>query len=353
MAVMTVTGAIPKEQLGVTLPHEHFFVDSRWACLTSMEVERLTLAEAKVDLGNIGVLRRNPYLVKDNSLLSDPELAVVEVLEFKKAGGKTVVDQSPIGTGRSPVAMRSIANLTGLNILMGCGYYLKNHLPRSVLEEEEPKLTKALIREIQAGVGYTGIRPGVIGEIGVGPAIEEWESKSLKIAAEAHKETGLPIFVHVQAVPLVPGFTGRQCGVQVVDALEAHGVEPGRVVICHTDARIDLQYIKDVLARGVYAEFDHFGEEFYVESADFLMSRDYDRILAIRELIDAGYGDRILMSQDVCFKTDLVAFGGWGYAHILNNIVPIMLRWGISRESVQRIMVENPQRILDVPEEYL
>jgi phosphotriesterase-related protein len=353
VAVMTVTGTIQKEQLGITLPHEHFFVDSRWACLSSEEVAQVALSDSRVDITNIGVLRRNPYLVRDNSLLSDPDLAVAEVLEFKKAGGKTVVDLSPIGTGRSPVALRNISNLTGLNILMGCGYYLKHHLPRSVLEEKEPTLTKALINEIRFGVGYTGIRPGVIGEIGIGPAIEEWERKSLKIAAEAHKETGLPIFVHVQAVPLVPGFTGRQCGIEVIDVLESLGVDPQRVVICHTDARIDLGYIKDVLKRGVYAEFDHFGEEFYVESADFLMSRDYDRILAIKELISDGYADRLLMSQDTCFKTDLVAFGGWGYAHILNNIVPIMLRWGIRKESVHTMMVDNPERVLDVGEKYL
>jgi len=351
MAVITVTGAIQKEALGVTLPHEHLFVDSRWACLSSEEITQAALSESKVDITNIGVLRRNPYLVKDNSLMDDPDLAASEVLEFKKAGGKTIVDLSSVGTGRSPAALRSISNLTGLNIVMGCGYYTRYSLPRATVDESESSLTKALVHEIQSGVGLTGIRPGAIGEIGVGPAIEEWERKSLKISAEAHRETGLPIFVHIQAVPLVPGFTGRQCGVEVIDLLESFGVDPQRVVICHTDARIDLRYIKDLLKRGVYAEFDHFGEEFYVESADFLMSRDYDRVLAMKELIDDGYADRLLMSQDTCFKTDLVAFGGWGYAHILNNIVPIMLRWGISKESVQTIMVENPQRILDVPGE--
>ncbi|MBN1834253.1 MAG: hypothetical protein JW820_00310 [Spirochaetales bacterium] len=353
MAVITVAGVIPAEQLGVTLPHEHLFVDSRWACPASEEITRTALSESKVDITNIGVLRRNPYLVRDNSLMDDPQLAASEVLEFKKAGGRTIVDLSSVGTGRSPVALRGIANLTGLNIVMGCGFYTRYSLPEAILKQSEAELTEALVREIRCGVGLTGIRPGAIGEVGVGPAIEEWERKSLKISAQAHRETGLPIFVHVQAVPLVPGFTGRQCGVEVIDLLEGFGVDPQAVVICHTDARIDLGYIEQLLRKGAYAEFDHFGEEFYVESADFLMSRDYDRILAMKELIDKGYADRLLMSQDTCFKTDLVAFGGWGYAHILNNIVPIMLRWGISRESVGTIMVENPKRILDVPEEHL
>jgi predicted metal-dependent phosphotriesterase family hydrolase len=37
MSVMTVSGPLAKEALGVTLPHEHFFIDIRWACATSTE----------------------------------------------------------------------------------------------------------------------------------------------------------------------------------------------------------------------------------------------------------------------------------------------------------------------------
>ena len=84
--------------------------------------------------------------------------------------------------------------------------------------------------------------------------------------------------------------------------------------------------------RGAYAEFDHIGKEFYLDSADFIMDTDWDRVEALAELVGGGYEKRLLISHDFCFKMDLVAYGGWGYAHILNHIVPMMLRRGISRQ---------------------
>jgi phosphotriesterase-related protein len=106
--------------------------------------------------------------------------------------------------------------------------------------------------------------------------------------------------------------------------------------------------MKAIMDRGAYAEFDHIGKEFYLDSADFIMDTDWQRVQALAELVGAGYEKRLLISHDFCFKTDLVAYGGWGYAHILRDVVPMMLRRGISRQSIQTIMVENPARLLDV-----
>jgi phosphotriesterase-related protein len=287
-------------------------------------------------------------VMKDNLFFSDPELMAAEVLEFKKAGGATIVDQSSVGTGRSPEAMRDLANLTGINVVMGCGFYLHGSLPAAIVDETEEKLAAMVLKEIRLGAGDTGIRPGIIGEIGMRPAIEDWERKSLRVAARAHLESGLPISVHVQAVPTIPGFTDQPNGLEVLDILEKSGVRPERVVISHTDAKIHLDYMKAIMDRGAYAEFDHIGKEFYIDSADFIMASDWDRVEALAELVRGGYEKRLLISHDFCFKMDLVAYGGWGYAHILNNIVPMMVRRGISRQSIHTIMVSNPAELLDV-----
>jgi phosphotriesterase-related protein len=346
--VMTVSGPVAKETLGVTLPHEHFFIDIRWACETSTEAMQVALQEEPVTMRRLGVLRRNPLALKDNVFLSDPDLMAAEASEFRKAGGKTIVDQSSIGTGRSPRAIRDLANLTGINVVMGCGFYLHGGLPPALIEETEEKLVKMVLGEIRSGVGDTGVRPGIIGEIGIRPAIEDWERKSLRVAAKAHRESGLPISIHVQAVPTIPGFTDEPNGLAALDVLEKHGVRLDKVIISHTDARIHLDYMKAIMDRGAYAEFDHIGEEFYIDSADFRMDSDMDRVEAIAELVRSGYEKRILISQDVCFKTDLVAFGGWGYAHILNNVVPMMVKRGIGRETIRAIMVSNPAALLDI-----
>jgi phosphotriesterase-related protein len=353
VAVMTVSGPMPKEALGVTLPHEHFFIDTRWACETSLEATRVALLEEPVSMRRLGALRRNPLVMKDNVFLSDPDLMAAEALEFKKAGGTTIVDQSSVGTGRSPMAIRNLANLTGINVVMGCGFYLHGGLPAAIIDETEAKLVHMVLEEIRSGVGDTGVRPGIIGEIGVRPSIEDWELTSLRVAAQAHRESGLPISVHVQAVPTIPGFTDEPNGLAVLDLLEECGVRLDKVIISHTDARIHLDYMKAIMDRGAYAEFDHIGEEFYIDSADFRMDSDMDRVEALAELVTGGYEKRLLISQDVCFKTDLVAYGGWGYAHILNNIVPMMVKRGISRESIATIMVSNPGDLLDVDGTYL
>jgi len=346
VAVMTVNGPVAKEDLGITLPHEHFFIDIRWVCEPSAETTKAALLEEPVSMRHLGTLRHDPMTMKDNVFLSDPDLMAAEVLELKEAGGRTVVDQSSFGTGRSPIAIRNLSKQTGINVVMGCGFYLYGSLPASIIEEAEKKLVQTVLQEIRMGVD--GVRPGIIGEIGIRPEIEEWEKKSLRVTAQAHRESGLPISVHIQAVPTIPGFKNEPNGLAVLDLLEKHGVRPDKVIISHTDATINLDYIKAIMDRGAYAEFDHFGEEFYIDSADFRMDSDLDRVEAIAELVGKGYEKRILISQDVCLKTDLVAYGGWGYAHILNNIVPMMVKHDISKETIDTIMVSNPAELLDI-----
>ncbi len=347
MAVMTVNGPVPKEALGITLTHEHFFVDVRWACPRSTEAVRVALRDEPVSMRRLGLLRRNPNLMRDNLVLSDPDLAASEVMEFRKAGGGTIVDQSSVGTGRSPSAIRALANQAGIHVVMGCGFYLHGGQEPSVIDRPETELADGVLREIREGAGDTGIRPGIIGEIGIRPEIGEWERKSLRVAARAHRETGLPVSVHIQAVPTIPGFTDDPNGLAVLDLLCRDGVPAEKIIVSHTDARIHLDYMKAIMDRGAYAEMDHVGKEFYIDSADFVMATDRERVDAIAALVSAGYARRLLISQDICFKTELVAYGGWGYAHILNHVVPMMLRRGISRETIRTIMVNNPADVLD------
>lgn len=346
MPVMTVNGPVAKEDLGVTLPHEHFFIDIRWACETSNDPQKADLLEEPISLQRLGMLRRNPMVMRDNLFLSGLDLMAAEASEFKKAGGRTIVDQSSFGTGRSPLAIQKVARRTGINVVMGCGFYLHGSLPPEIIDQSEDKLVQTVLKEIRDGVD--GVRPGIIGEIGIRPEIEDWERKSLRVAANAHRESGLPISVHIQAVPTIPGFKNEPNGLAALDLLEKHGVQPDKIIISHTDANIDMEYTKAVMDRGAYAEFDHIGKEFYIDSADFRMDTDTDRVEAIAELISDGYEERILVSQDVCLKTDLVAYGGWGYAHILNNVVPMMVKRDISTGSIHTIMVSNPANLLDV-----
>jgi phosphotriesterase-related protein len=346
MPVITVNGIIEKDELGLTLPHEHLFVDLSFVHDNQNEDE-------KIKLDNLYLLKYDHGVLKDNLILEDEEIAAVEVSRFKSLGGKTLVDQSSVGAGRSPQALKKVSSITGINIIMGGGYYLKQSLPDEIVQSEESELVAGMVKEIRSGADNSGIRPGIIGELGISPVIESWDKKLLRAAARTQVETGLPISVHVQAVPVLKDFSGGLNGLEVLNILEKSGADISKTVICHTDARIDLGYIKNILKHGAYAELDHFGKDFYYPQTGFLMDRDIDRLAALKELIDSGLSRKVLISHDVCLKTDLTAFGGQGYAHLLNDIVPMMIKYGIPGKDIDRIMIDNPAELLNVEEKYL
>ena len=130
--VMTVRGPVPLDALGVTLMHEHLLIDAAAGGTGRAEPERLHLASAPVHAGIIGELRMDPFVNLDNCRLDDEQLAIAELLPFKAPGGATVVDPTCRGIGRDPAALQRISEATGLNIVMGAGYYLEgSHPPRS------------------------------------------------------------------------------------------------------------------------------------------------------------------------------------------------------------------------------
>ncbi|MCL5772189.1 MAG: hypothetical protein M1479_07940 [Actinobacteria bacterium] len=353
MPILTVNGKLKKEKLGVTLPHEHLFIDLRFSHSSpSNEFERQLLGK-KVNIKNLKYLKVNPYSIKDNLLLSSKKDMRNELIEFKRAGGSTIVNQSAIGCGRFPARAFELSKTSSVNIVMGTGFYTKNTLPDSIIFSSEKKLLEKVLSEFHKGIGGTNIRPGIIGEVGIGATIEEWELKSLKITVKAQKETGMSIFVHIQAVPAVPGFKEELNGLEVINILEKNGADIERVVICHTDAKINIKYLKNILKTGAYIELEHFGKEFYINDKDFLMARDMERIEAVIEMINYGYIDKILISQDVCLKMDLTSYGGFGFVHILKNIVPILLKRGLRKEEIETILIRNPATILDINEKYL
>ena len=354
MSVITVRGNINKNDLGITLTHEHLFVDCSFAYRKPKKINNIKLEEEKVTLRNLHFLKSNLGFLKDNLIINEDDVIRDELLEFKLAGGRTIVEQSSIGTNtsRSHEVVKRISEDLGINIVIGTGYYIKQSLPQSIIEANKIDLIKNIVNEIRFGIENTEIKPGIIGEIGISPVIESWDKKLLKVVSKAHIETGLPLSVHIQAVPMVKGFTGDLNGIEVLKILDEEKVNLNKVIICHTDAKTNIKNIKNIIKYGAFAEFDHIGKDFYFLETDFLMDRDFDRVMALKELIDSGYINNILISQDVCLKTDLIKYGGFGYAHILNDIVPIMLKKGITKKEIRTIMVENPKTLLDVDEKY-
>ena len=138
---------------------------------------------------------------------------------------------------------------------------------------------------------------------------------------------------------------------EAADILLAASVSPERICISHIDVENREDYIYALLKKGVYVEFDNFGKEYYVRrevrnSGYGLFVRDTERVSLMKRLIDDGYLSQILLSCDVCLKNLLHTYGGWGYDHLLTNVVPMMEDEGITAEDIQTLLITNPANYL-------
>ena len=191
--IETVLGPIDSDQLGVIAPHEHFFIDTTFEAQEPATEKARKLFESDVNIHNIDVLRRNPFLVKDNMVLDDLELAVYEVNRFLEAGGNTIVDLTNIGIKRDLNKIREVSKRTGANIIAGCGLYTGLTIPEPYRSMTAEQLGDWMIDEIKNGDPQTGIKPGVIGEIGTSEVGEELEEKPLQTWKPAFPSISIPI----------------------------------------------------------------------------------------------------------------------------------------------------------------
>ena len=346
MPVRTVNGVLNADNLGVISPHEHVLIDIRNQFSEFSAISERVRSQEPVQMSNLDALSRNPYAVKDNLVLGDIEIQQKELSRFKEAGGDTVVDATSIGIGRDPLALLRISRATGIHIIAGCGYYTADTHPPDMDGKTVDQIRQEILDDLQQGMDGTQIRAGVIGEIGTSEPIHPNEEKVLKAAADAHVETGVGVIVHTYP-------WGKQ-GLEAVRILTGRGVPPHKISINHIDVEIDLDYCQELTRTGVFIEFDDFGKEFFIDKrhrgfAGGVFARDIERVKALRQLIAAGFLENLLMSCDVCLKTLLHSYGGWGYDHILTNVVPMMLDEGITSAQVDVLLKDNPRRFLDVP----
>ena len=200
--VMTVSGPIPPEKLGFTLPHEHTGI-SLWHIANRWDYWELT---------------------------PDDDIIIEELRDYRRRGGGTLVDLTLPGVGRDPDRLRRLASAAGVNIVMGTGWYREAYYPAEALIDRRSvdDLAAEMIDELEHGVGAGGIRPGIIGEIGTDkPWVSAREERVHRAAARAAKRTGMAITTHgVQS----------DVGLAQLRIFTEEGVDPARVVIGHADS---------------------------------------------------------------------------------------------------------------------
>ena len=338
--VQTVLGTVDPSVLGMTSMHEHVFIDFVCMYAPPQEAGSRHRGEEKVALENLGWVRYDPFRNRDNLELLDEKTAIYEIGLFAAAGGKTIVDATTIGIGRDPQALVNVAKSTGVNIVMGAGYYVDMVHPSDMDARSEEQLAAQMIEEVTVGVGSTGIQAGIIGELGCSWPLTSNEQKVLRAGALAQLETGAAILIHPGRSPRAP--------FEILDILEEAGADVSRVIMGHLDRTIlDVGTLLEFADRGAILEYDLFGWEsshYSLEAYD--MIHDGQRLDYVELLIEDGHLEKIVLAQDVFSKARTFTYGGYGYGHLIENIVPRMHDRGFSKEQVRQIMVENPANIL-------
>jgi phosphotriesterase-related protein len=334
--VNTVLGPIAPEQLGVTLMHEHLLLDATPWFREPEAASLRTVAYQPVSIEVLGLLRNDPFMSRDNCELFDEESAIEEVRRFRLAGGETVVDPTCRGIGRDPRALQRISRATGLQVVMGTGYYLHPAHPPHVREMSLEAIAEEITRDVVDGVD--GVCAGIIGEIGISRDFTSEEEKVLRGGARAQQATGVPLEVHL------PGW--ERHGERVLDVVAEEGGDLQRTVLCHMNpSGPDFDYQARLAGRGAWLEYDMIGMEYFYADQQAQSPSDEENARALLRLRDAGLLRSVLISQDVFIKIQLVRYGGTGYAHILNHFVPRLRRHGFTEQDIETLLVDNPRRV--------
>lgn len=349
--ILTVLGPVDPREVGPILAHEHIFVDLSCNFVYPTEASIRSLLNAPVDIEMLGVLRRRPFSVcLDNVSLTDEDLAIRELTRFKNAGGSGLVDCTVWGIGLDPLAVARVARATGLHIVQGTGVYVEPSHPDWVRDMTIDELARKFVDEVRVGFGDTGIRAGLLGEIGTSGVSREAkdynrvgditadERKVLRAAGRASVETGAAVSVHLD-VRGHGAFT-------IMDILASEGVGSDRMIMCHLDPVADLDYHLEVASRGVFVEYDCFGRDYYSDELGVSWGHDSQRVAYLKALIEAGHGDQLLLAQDICMKMDLRAYGGNGYDHLLTSGWTMFRQAEIDDTQIQKMLVDNPRRAL-------
>ncbi|MFL9872910.1 phosphotriesterase family protein [Paraburkholderia megapolitana] len=351
--IMTVRGPISPEDAGLTLIHEHLVFDGSCFCFSGGEPGAPSFAGESVTMERLGALRRNVMCMADNGKVVDIDFLVEAALAFKERGGGTIVDVTLDEIGRNVVDLRTISEKSGLNIVAGMGHYVHYSHPKSLEEESLESIADRMLREVVEGVGDTGIRPGILGELGTSSTLHPNEEKVLRASARVSAQTGISMTLHMDP--------GGYIAPHVLDILEAEGADPRRVVFGHLDLSINrddtasddpIWYIREVAKRGAYVALDTFGEENWYASGlvsgqkALMLPSDDQRMRAVLRLLEEGFVNQTLISQDVCVKTSHVRYGGFGYGYILEYIAPQLRAYGVNDFEIDRMMSVNTRNVL-------
>lgn len=308
-SVETVLGPIDAVALGFTLSHEHVLV--------AMGADN----------------HHYPWLFDWEGTRTN---AVRELSQAKAGGVDTIIDLTTPDLGRDVEFVRDVASATGVNIVVATGIW--RDVPRSFWERSLDRIADIFVREIEAGIGETGIKAGVIKVANDAEGVTPEAERVLRGAARALKRTGCPISTHHWA----PGEVGRR----QVEIFLDEDAPMERICIGHSADTTDVAYLESLLQTGVYLSMDRYpGSD---GRPDWRQ-----RNATVKELIARGWAHRLMLGHDYApapvsarHRADGSAAGTTGYLFLSTVALPALRDDGVSWETIDLMMREVPRRFL-------
>ena len=247
--VQTVLGQVAPDSLGVTHTHEHILSDLSKITVEPDDPFEREMFHSPMRMDILGYLSYYFAANLDNLRLDDIDTAIAEIDLYKRHGGGSIVEASSIGLSRNPEGLARVSRATGVHIIMGSSYYVKEAHPPDMDDITEDAIFKEIVCDITVGVGSTGIRAGIIGEVGCSYPLSDNERKVLCASARAQRATGAAILIH-------PG-RDEPSPEEIIGVIVEAGGDPGRTIIGHLDRTVmDREVLLRIAEAGCYLEWD-------------------------------------------------------------------------------------------------
>ncbi|BCB83087.1 phosphotriesterase family protein [Phytohabitans suffuscus] len=330
--VWSVTGPLRPDDLGLTLTHEHVFIN-----MTPTEPRDGYLTvwdERERDIRRF--VERGGTTLWDvtNGELSDYAAPVyydrdpAHQVQNPRTGSRSVANV---------LATKELAERTGVNVVLGTGHYFEAYFDQGWWERNSTnQIADYLVADLLDEIPGTGVRAGFLGEIASDkPKITPNEERSFRATGRAAAETGVLVSTHAPTFPT---------GEAQIDILTAEGVDPERIVIGHADTVKDVRYSLDLLNRGVYVQYDcmmacKIGGRLVVPELQ-------RRVDYLKHLVDRGFAHKILLAQDVSQRSHQAELGGPGMCFLFEEFAEYAVAAGIDPEVLATMSTENPRRAM-------
>lgn len=312
VTINSVLGPLDTANLGLTLVHEHLMV-----------------AAAGISQNYSGLLGADFM-----------ERIVNGLLEAKRDGIDTIVDATTLDLGRDVTMMVEASRRSGVNIIACSGWWLER--PRYLDGVSADQFTRLFIGEISEGIAGTGVKAGILKASSDVGGVTPADESILRGVARAHLQTDVPIMLH----------SHPQAGVgrKQLAILKEEGVDLGRVKVDHSNDTTDLAYLIWLLEQGCYLGLDRY--------PGWNDVNPQARTETIKALIDAGYGDRLLLSHDhslvstireesAITQEEREAHNPDGLLYIKRMVFPQLQEMGILETVLNSLLVDNPRNFFE------